>query len=105
MTTAKTPPGICVSQTLHFIGVVPLLALVWLAWTSLGEPFPAAFWIAIAFPVIHQVFVWLAWRLEIRSSAISKTIGFRGYLACFFLLFGGRFIALFVLAWMARLPG
>ncbi len=101
-TSPKTPPSLSVGQTLHFACLVPLLALAWMAWTSLGEPFPAAFWVAMAFPVIHQVFVWLAWRLEIRSSATSKTIGFRGYLACFFLLFGCRFIALFVLAWMDR---
>jgi hypothetical protein len=44
----------------------------------------------------------MAWRLELLSSATSKTIGFRGYLACFFLLFGGRFLSLFALAWMDR---
>jgi protein-S-isoprenylcysteine O-methyltransferase Ste14 len=44
----------------------------------------------------------LAWRFELRSSAISKTIGFRGYLAFFFLLFGSRFISLLALAWMDR---
>ena len=27
-------------------------------------------------------------------------MGFRGYVACFFLLFGGRFLSLFALAWM-----
>ena len=32
----------------------------------------------------------------------SKVIGFRGYLACFFLLFVGRFISLFAPAWMDR---
>jgi hypothetical protein len=44
----------------------------------------------------------MAWRLELLSSATSKTIGFAGYVACFFLLFGGRFISLFTLAWMDR---
>ncbi|MCH2115792.1 MAG: hypothetical protein MK171_12890 [Pirellulales bacterium] len=48
----------------------------------------------MAFPVAHQVFVWLAWRLELRSSLTSRAIGFRGYLVGFFLLFGGRFISL-----------
>jgi len=46
--------------------------------------------------------VWLAWRLELRSSATSEVIGFRGYLVCFFLLFGGRFISLLALAWLDR---
>jgi len=29
-------------------------------------------------------------------------MGFGGYIACFFLLFGGRFVSLFALAWMDR---
>jgi hypothetical protein len=100
MTTAKTPPRIWLGQPLHFACLVLLLALAWVAWKYLDKPFPATFWSAIAFPVAHQVFVWLAWRLEFRSSLISNTIGFRGYLAFFFLLFGGRFISLLALAWM-----
>jgi len=102
MTTAGRPPGIWIGQTLHFACLAALLALVWAAWTNLGKPFPAAFWIAVAFPVVHQVFVWLAWRLELRSSTISETIGFSGYVACFFLLFGGRFVSLLALAWLDR---
>ena len=100
MTTTKTPPTIRVGQLPHFGCLVPLLALAWWAWTWLGEPFPIEYWSAIAFPVVHQVYVWLTWRLELRSSAISETIGFRGYLVCFFLLFSGRFISLIALAWM-----
>ena len=102
MTTAREVPGIWVGQSLHFGCVVPLLVLVWVAWKYLGGPFPAAFWIAVAFPVVHQLFVWLAWRLELRCSATSEAIGFRGYLVGFFLLFGGRFISLLALAWLDR---
>jgi len=100
MTTATTPPSIWTGQGLHTVCLVSLLAGVWAFWTYLGEPFPTGFWIAVSFPIVHQVFVWMAWRLELLSSAMSKTIGFRGYLACFFLLFGGRFLSLFALAWM-----
>ena len=102
MTTNGTPPGIWQGQWLHFSSGALLLALVWITWTFLGKPFPATFWSAVAFPVAHQIFVWLAWRFELRSSAISKTIGFGGYLAIFFLLFGGRFVALAALGWMDR---
>ncbi len=102
MTTTKIPPGIWVGQPLHFASLALLLAFIWLAWTFLGEPLPTAFWTAVAFPVGHQIFVWLAWRLELRSSATSKTLGFRGYLLSFFLLFGGRFISLAILAWLDR---
>ena len=63
-------------------------------------PYPIAFWTAVAFPIVHQVYVWLAWRLELSSSATSRAIGFKGYIVAFFLLFGGRFVTLFVLAWL-----
>ena len=101
-TTANIPPGLWVGQLRHVVCLALLLGLVWVAWTSLGEPLPAVFWSAIAVPVMHQVFVWLAWRLELRFSATSKSIGFRGYLVFFFLLFGGRFMSLLALAWMDR---
>ena len=91
-----------VGQARHVVWLALLLPLVWGAWTALDEPIPVAFWSAIAVPVMHQVFVWLAWRMELRSSATSKLIGFRGYLVFFFLLFGGRFITLLALAWVDR---
>ena len=102
MTAAKTPPGIWVGQPLHFVCAAILIVFVWVAWEFDSQPFPVAFWIAVAVPVVHQMFVWLAWRLEFRSSVISKAIGFRGYLACFFLLSVSRFISLFALGWMDR---
>ena len=79
-----------------------LLTLIWAFWIYLGKPFPFAFWIATSFPIVHQVFVWIAWRLELLSSVTNKTIGFGGYVTCFFLLFVGRFISLFALAWLDR---
>ncbi|MGI9537266.1 MAG: methyltransferase [Desulfocapsaceae bacterium] len=102
MTISKAPPGIWVGQLLHFTSLAFLLALTWVAWAYLMKPFPFAFWSGVAFPVVHQIFVWLAWRFELQSSAISKSIGFRCYVAAFFLLFGGRFISLLALAWLDR---
>jgi len=102
MKTVTTPPGIRTGQALHAVGLVALLVSVWLIWSYLDEPFPAVFWTAVSIPILHQVFVWIAWRLELLSSATSKTIGFGGYIACFFLLFGGRFISLLALAWLDR---
>lgn len=99
---ATKPPGLWRGQTLHFVCLATLLALAYAAWEWLGKPFPVAFWIAAACPIIHQIFTWLAWRFELRSSATSKTIGFQGYLACFFLLFGSRFITLIALAWQDK---
>lgn len=102
MTTTRKPPGLWSGQPLHFTCAAILVALVWLAWKYLERPMPIVFWVAVAFPIVHQVFVWLAWRAELRSSATSKAVGFRGYVALFFVLFGGRFVSLLALAWMDR---
>jgi len=83
---------------LHVACLATLLALAWVVWRSLGEPGPVAFWSAIAVPIVHQVFVWLCWRLELGSSAIAKTIGFRIYLVIFFVLLGGRVVSILALA-------
>jgi hypothetical protein len=91
-----------VGQTLHFGCLALLLAAAGAAWSHLGRPFPAAFWIAIALPVAHQIYVWLTWRFELRSGATSGTLGFSGYVAWFFLLFCGRFVSLALLAWLDR---
>ena len=99
---SKTSPSLGQGQGLHFGCLILLLAMTAMAWQYLGRPFPEAFWIAVAFPVVHQIFVWLAWRVELSSAAMSKAIGFRGYVACFFILFGGRFISLLTLAWVDR---
>jgi len=102
MTAKKRLPSICLGQSLHIVCLAVLLALVWKAWGFLNNPSPVAFWIAVFLPVAHQVFVWLAWRLELRSATVSKSIGFTGYLICFFVLFAGRFVALAGLAWIDR---
>ncbi len=96
----KITIGIWAGQRLHFTCLTLLLVLVYLGWKFLDRPFPVAYWCAVAFPVIHQVYVWLAWRFELRSSAISGSIGFRGYVAVFFILFAGRFVSLIALAWL-----
>ena len=100
MTSSKTIPGLWVGQTLHFSCLSFLLAIVWLSWIYLDRPFALVFWIAISIPILHQVFVWLAWRLELQSSTTSNAIGFHGYVVYFFLLFSARFVSLFVLAWL-----
>lgn len=85
---------------LHLAGLVLLLAIAAFAWASLGKSHPREFWIAVAFPILHQVWVWATWRLELRSSIVSQSVGFRAYLWVFFALFAGRFLTL---AWLAVL--
>ena len=98
----KIPPSLWDGQGLNTFCLLALLALISVIWSYMGTPYPSLFWIAISFPIVHQIFVWLAWRLELRSALTSKIIGFQGYLVLFFLLFAGRFISLFALAWMDR---
>jgi len=100
VSSPNPPPSLWSGQFLHFAGLAVLLAALALTWTMLGRPFPIAFWVAVAVPVLHQVFVWLAWRLELLSSATSENIGFRGYLVAFFVLFVSRIITLTALAWL-----
>ena len=102
MSTTKSPPCIWVGQPLHYVFLMVLSSLAWFAWAKLGKPFPIAFWVAIAVPVMHQVFTLLAWRLELRAAIVSNAIGFGGYLALFFSLFLGRFVAIALLAWLDR---
>lgn len=98
----KQPPGLWVGQRLHFISLAGLLVLTWVAWRSVGSPSPVAFWTAAVLPVVHQVFVWIVWRLELRTSSTRRGVGFPAYVAVFFLLFTGRFVALIALAWIDR---
>lgn len=61
-------------------------------------------WLAIAIgvPVLHQVYVLLAWRSELHHSAISRRFGkergFRLYTIGFFLLFGARPLSILLVA-------
>jgi hypothetical protein len=36
-------------------------------------------WVAIAVPVIHQIFVWLFWRLELHYGLITRWLGQSGF--------------------------
>jgi len=84
-------------QLTHVVCLSALLVISWYGWHSIGEPFSMLFWIAVSVPVIHQVFVWLAWRLELKGSLISRMFGFQVFLFVFFALFLLRFISLAIL--------
>lgn len=98
----QNPLKLSTGQLLHLFSLIVLLPLVWYGWKVLGSPFPLVFWITIGVPIVHQVYVWLTWRIELKSGTIERTIGFKGYLIFFFLLFVGRFISLIILAWLDR---
>jgi len=94
------PPSLWSGQLVHFLALGLLLILTWFSWREIGSPLPLLFWLTISIPIAHQIFVWLAWRLELKSKLISNSIGFKSYLAIFFLLLIGRPIALFLLVWV-----
>lgn len=60
------------------------------------------FWLAIATPIIHQIYVWLVWRFELYFSFFSKKLGVRRsfniYAAGFSFLFISRLITIIFLA-------
>ena len=62
----------------------------------------AWFWIAIIVPFIHQVYVWLIWRVELYYNTFTSRFGvqkaFKIYAAGFSFLFVGRMISIIVLA-------
>lgn len=54
-------------------------------------------WIAIAVPIIHQVYVWLFWRLELHHGLVTRWFGESGfpiYKAGFTILFAARPISI-----------
>lgn len=92
------PPNLWSGQLLHFLALAVLLSLTWFLWIKIGRPFPFLFWLTISVPIVHQIFVWLTWRMELKSRAVSNSIGFKAYLVVFFLLLIGRPLTLFLLA-------
>lgn len=59
------------------------------------------FWLAIAIPIIHQIYVWLVWRFELYFRVFSKKLGvkraFNIYAAGFSFLFISRLITIIFL--------
>ncbi|MGI9550008.1 MAG: methyltransferase [Aurantibacter sp.] len=95
-------PSLWTGQLLHFLALAILFGLTWFIWAKLDRPFPFLFWLTISVPIAHQVFVWISWRIELKSQAISNSVGFKVYLVVFFALFIGRLIPFLFLAWADR---
>ena len=60
------------------------------------------FWIAIAVPILHQVYVWIIWRLELYKNTFTSSFGVKGafkfYKIGFAILFASRLISIIILA-------
>lgn len=98
MPSKSLPPTLWQGQILHLASLFLLLMVITFVWSQIGKPSPTEFWIAVAIPILHQVWVWVNWRLELRSSAISRSFGFQAFLWVFFSLFAARFLTLMWLA-------
>jgi Phospholipid methyltransferase len=90
-------------QGQHFLLLVVLLLGVYLLATKdvlsgqlWGLSTQAWLWISILIPVVHQIFVWLFWRLELHHGLIKRWFGDRAftiYRVGFALLFLARPVA------------
>lgn len=60
------------------------------------------FWLAVASPIIHQIYVWIVWRLELHLRFFSNKFGrkqaFNMYALGFSFLFSSRLITIIFLA-------
>jgi len=98
-------------QIWHLVSVIVLIASIQIFIADNNKILDGAlwgistgiwFWIAIAIPIIHQVYVWLIWRLELYQSTFSSRYGvakaFKIYAAGFSILFVSRLIFIIILA-------
>ena len=75
-------------QLSHLVSLIVLVFAVY--WASRAEGVLSGslygldtvfwFWLAIAIPIAHQVFVWITWRAELHYSTITRTFGDRGFI-------------------------
>lgn len=85
--------------------LVPVVLLSQTAALRLGELWgvgtPVWFWLAVALPIVHQVYVWFCWRSELHAKLLSRTFGPRGfglYAVGFAVLGISRIVSVFLLA-------
>ena len=93
------------NQGLHCLLLLALLLPVsWISRTEgfldgswLGVSTATWFWLSILFPILHQVWVWICWRMELHFQWLSRSLGpwgFRVYGAGFALLSFARLYTL-----------
>jgi hypothetical protein len=96
-------------QGWHWVGLAGLLWGTCCLWgipsTQLGSVLGIStkVWMALAvtIPIVHQIYVWLTWRLELHYQTLSRLFGshaFSAYGSIFMFLLVARLIVLFPLA-------
>ena len=66
-----------------------------------GVNTPVWLWLAVAIPIVHQVWVWFCWRTQLHASWLTRVFGNRGfplYAAGFSILGIARVVVVFILA-------
>ncbi len=74
-------------QPLHLLSLIVLSGIIGLAWgrfgagetVFLGLSTRTWFLLAWVIPILHQMLVWVAWRLELCYSAITRILGRKGF--------------------------
>jgi len=97
-------------EWLHFVGLAVLLGLaVWLAYFPTVRQ--GSLWglstidwyrIAILIPIVHQVYVWLVWRLELHRKTMTHLMGkaaFPAYCTGFTIIGIARIVSVFLVAY------
>jgi hypothetical protein len=106
----RQPGLILEGQWLHALGLGVLLAGCWWAaqWPAIqqgglwGLRSIDWYWIAILTAVLHQVYVWLCWRLELHGKAMTALLGaaaFPAFAFGFAVIGVARVVAMFALGY------
>jgi hypothetical protein len=98
-------------QLWHLVSLIVLLLIINLCLGNSSEMLSGSFWrvgtktwlwVAITVPILHQIYVWLIWRLELYQRIFTKRYGlkqaFNMYEIGFTILFAGRMITIITLA-------
>ncbi len=101
-------------QWIHAVVLVVMVVALWLVSRACpcfhrGELWGIStwswFWVAVAVPIAHQVFVWFCWRTELHRGLISRVFGRHGFLiyaVIFTVLIVGRLVVITALAVASR---
>lgn len=73
-------------QIYHFLALVLLLPGVCAfldegarSGRMLGLPTHIWFWLSVALPIVHQIYVWLCWRIQLKYGLITRSFGDHGF--------------------------
>lgn len=104
--------GVFEKQWLHFLSIL-VFTIIFYYLSKIGEVTSGytvfnlsivfLYWMAYITPIVHQLYVWICWRLQLYYNIINKIfglkVGFILYAIIFGILFVFRFISVFLLSY------